>query len=161
MSALTRWRRKVNEKGLSKAEKEKDLRRHSNQEAFEEFKAQRAEQQRKRRRRTAKNKTNERKTHSTYVQFIQVEDGVEVFYVDLDYLNRKGHKVKNKVYAEKSAKKLMATLVEKSRKKKNFKRMSDFDVLYKTMSKKKRAYGHASDKEYNKVYTTVVLNNIM
>ena len=146
MSALRRWRRKVNEKGLSNAEKEKDLRRNSNQEAFEEFKAKRAEQQRKRRR---KKKDN----NDEFVQLIQVKDGVEVFYVSLRYLQGKGHKIKNKVYAEKSAKKLVAKLVEKYKSKRN-KKTSDFDVLYKILSKKKRVFGHES---CSKVYATIVV----
>ena len=149
MSALRRWRRKVNEKGLSKAEKEKDLRRDSNQEAFEEFKAKRAEQQRKRRRK----KKDSPSKDAECVQLIQVKDGVEVFYVNVTYLQDKGHKIKNKVYAEKSAKKLVAKLVQKynSKRKKN---MSDFDVLYKVLSKKKRVFGHES---CSKVYATVVV----
>lgn len=143
MSALTLWRRGVREMGLSNAEKNEDLRR--NTEAFREFKAQRAEQQRKRRRRAKNNETD----HGT-VQFIQVKDGVELFYVDLKYLQGKGHDIKNKVYAGKSAKKLMAAFVMKSKRNK-----SDFDILYKTLSKKNRAKAHQSE---NKVYATVVLN---
>lgn len=49
MSALSRWRSKVNKLKLTKKEKEKDLRRSCNIDAFNEFKAKRAEQQRKRR----------------------------------------------------------------------------------------------------------------
>ena len=47
MSALTRWRSKV--RHLTKAEKDKDLRRSCNIDAFNEFKEKRANQQRKRR----------------------------------------------------------------------------------------------------------------
>lgn len=150
MSALRRWRRKVNEKGLSEAEKEKDLRRNSNQEAFEEFKAKRAEQQRKRRR---KKKGSKDPDCVQRVQLIQVKDGVEVFYVNLRYLQDKGHEIKNKVYAEKSAKKLVAKLVQKYKSKRN-KKTSDFDVLYKVLSKKKRVFGHES---CSKVYATIVV----
>lgn len=162
MSALSRWRKRANAKGLSKAEKDKDLRRDSNKEAFDEFKAKRAEQQRKRRRRAKQN--NSDNIHSDKhnsgkgprVQFIQVKDGVEVFYVDVEYLQKKGHKVKNKVYADKSAKKLMARLAEKyySKRKKN---MSEFDLLYKTLSKKNRVFGHESEKGHKKVYATIVV----
>ena len=56
MTALSRWRSKV--KNLTKQEKEKDLRRSCNIEAFTEFKKKRAEQQRKRRARA--------KIHSTH-----------------------------------------------------------------------------------------------
>lgn len=149
MSALRRWRRKVNEKGLSNADKEKDLRRNSNKEAFEEFKAKRAEQQRKRRRK----KKDNIPTSKECVQLIQVKDEVEVFYVNLRYLQDKGHKIKNKVYAEKSAKKLVAKFVQKYKSKRN-KKTSDFDVLYKVLSKKKRVYGHES---CSKVYATIVV----
>lgn len=143
MSALSRWRRKVKAMGLSKAEKELHLR--TNQKAFEEFKAKRAEQQRKRRRRAKKT------SKGPCVQFIQVKDGVEVFYVSLAYLEGKGHKIKNKVYVEKSAKKLMAKLVETFKRKP---KMSDFDVMYKTLSKKNRAFGHESE---NNVFATIVI----
>ena len=149
MSALRRWRRKVKEKGLSNAEKEKDLRRNSNKEAFEEFKAKRAEQQRKRRWK----KKDSKDSKGPCVQLIQVKDGVEVFYVNTKYFQDKGHKIKNKVYAEKSAKKLMAKLVKKYNSKRK-KSMSDFDVLYKVLSKKKRVFGHAS---CSKVYATIVV----
>lgn len=146
MSALSRWRKRVNAKGLSKAEKEKDLRRNSNKGAFEEFKAKRAEQQRKRRKRAKYSSKGSR------VQFVQVQDGVEVFYVDLEYLKGKGHEIKNKVYTEKSAKKLLANLVKryKSKNSKN----SDFDVLYKILSKKKRVFRHESEKQ---VHATIVV----
>ena len=49
MSALSRWRSKVKKLALTKKEKEKDLRRSCNIDAFNEFKEKRAEQQRKRR----------------------------------------------------------------------------------------------------------------
>ena len=155
MSALTLWRRDVRERGLSNAEKNEDLRR--NPEAFREFKAQRAEQQRKRRRR-AKHKSDHeagKRPSGDLVQLIQVKDGVEVFYVDLKYLQGKGHKIKNKVYAGKSAKKLMRDIVRSKKKKNKYK--SDFDVLYKDLSRRGRAYGHESEDEHNKVYATVVL----
>lgn len=161
MSALSLWRRDVRERGLSNAEKNDDLRRHP--EAFREFKAQRAEQQRKRRRRAKYNHETNHETHHHHqtgelVQLIQVNDGVEVFYVDLKYLQGKGHKIKNKVYAGKSAKKLMAAFAQSSkRKSKRNKHESDFDVFYKTLSRKKRAFGHESENEHNKVYATVVL----
>lgn len=147
MSPLSRWRERVNAKGLTKAEKEKDLRRFSNIEAFEEFKAKRAGQQRRRRHRA---KTN---SGGPSVQFIQVKDGVEVFYVDLAYLKEKGHKIKNKVYTEKSAKKMMARLVKKSNRK-----MSDFDLLYHNLSKKNRVSAHESNREFNEVFAVIVVH---
>jgi len=64
MTALSRWRSKV--KHLTKKEKEKDLRRSCNIEAFKEFKEKRAEQQRKRRAKKKHCGTTTHKTHKIH-----------------------------------------------------------------------------------------------
>lgn len=150
MSALAEWRKSVKERGLSSKEKNEDLRK--NVEAYEEFKAQRNQQQRKRR--WKQKKKDKKPSEGKMIQFIQMSDGVEMFYVDLIYLGGKGHSIKPRVYAGRSAEKIMKELVRKCRKKSKSKYTSDFDLLYQNLSKKKKAYGH--DKGCKRVHACIV-----
>ena len=168
MSALARWRKKVIEKGLTKSEKDKDLRKSKNKEAFKEFKAKRAEQQRKRRHRakkkslkkdSKKKKKQEKKIKNNKkercVQFIFRKKGVRVFYVDLSFFKKfKNIEIKNRIYRDKSSDRLMKKIkkeVEKSKKSKKH------GCAFETLSKKKIACTH--DSGGAKVVYAVILSN--
>lgn len=162
MPALSRWRRKVKEKGLTQAEKDKDLRRSSNKEAFEEFKKKRAAQQRRRRQKNKNTKTTTKKQTRTgkkktkFVQFVQVKkDEVQVFYVDMKYL--KDIKIEKKVYSKKESEELMTKILLPMTNFKNSKqsKLSTHDLLLKTLSKKQKACRHESGGT-KRVYASVI-----
>lgn len=164
MSALTRWRKKVRDKGLTQVEKDKDLRRSRNREAFQEFKAKRAEQQRRRRNKTKKKKKpkfspvpsrqlQKMEPGTKCVQFVQInDDGVLVFYVDLRHLRDNGVNIHGRVYSEEKSEKLIRECVKKiSKKKSNY----SFDSLLGILTKKKYACRHKSGGS-KRVYASVI-----
>lgn len=151
MPALSRWRRKVKEKGLTQAEKDKDLRRSSNKEAFEEFKTKRAAQQRRRRQKKKSTKTtNSPNKKHQFVQFVQVKrDEVHLFYVDMKYL--KDVKIDKKVYSGKESETLTTKILQSMTNTKNPNKSS----LFKTLSKQKKTCSHESGGS-KRVYASVV-----
>ena len=163
MSALTRWRKKVRDKGLTQAEKDKDLRRSRNREAFEEFKAKRAEQQRRRRNKTRKNKKPTKipvpsgqlqklEPGTKCVQFVKInDDGVLVFYVDLRHLRDNGVNIHGRVYSEEKSEKLIRECVKKISKKKS----KNIQSLLGILMKKKYACRHKSGGS-KRVYASVI-----